>query len=342
MPLKLVRYSKRSPHWYIRGSVRGQNVFETTGTDDAEAADAVRIKLESQLLERSVFGRGASVTFIEASVSYLENGGEARFIRKLADHFGSTLLGAIGQAEADAAAQKLYPGTSAATRKRHAYIPLCAVLNHASERKWCPVPAIKHPRVKIPETKWSSPERLERLLPHCAPQLRRFIMVSVYTGARLSEALAVNWDRDVSLSERVIMFRRPKNQKLRVVRIGDPLLMELATVPEGERHGLMFDWADKRCVYVPLKNACKRAGVDYLPPHQQGRHTFGSWLRIYAKRDIRGIMDDGGWESIQSVVRYLHVSPGESASAVDRLPNVQNPCTDKVVCAKMRKRKAKA
>jgi integrase len=351
MPLRLVRFPKRSPHWYIRGSVRGQNVFETTGTDDAKAADAIRIKREAALLDRSVFGVGASRTFAEAAVSYLEGGGEARFLGALnpttgkwsllIGELGDMPLGAIGQETADDAARNLYPRAGNATRKRQAYIPLCAVLNHAANRKWCAVPAIEHPSVKIPETKWSSPERLAKLLPHCAPKLRRFIMVSAYTGARLSEVLRLDWDRDVSLSERVIMYRRPKNKKLRVVRIADPLLIELATVPESDRHGLMFDWADKRCVYVPLQNACKRAGVDYLPPHQQGRHTFGSWLRIYAKRDLRGIMEDGGWDSVQSVIRYLHVSPGESADAVDQLPSVHSPCTEQVASAKMVKQKRK-
>ncbi len=342
MPLRLVRYEERSPHWYIRGTVRGQAVFETTGTSDKTAADALRIKREGQLLDRSVFGAGADVTFLEAAVSYLEAGGEGRFVGKLVDELGSRRLSELGQDQADNVARKLYPKAGPATRKRHAYIPLCAILNHAAKRKWCAVPAIEHPKVAIPETKWSSPERLEKLLPHCKGQMRLFVLMLAYTGARLAEVLAVDWDRDVSLSERVVLFRRPKNQKLRVVRIADPLLVELANVPPAKRHGGVFNWADKRCVYVPLKNACKAAGVDYLPPHQQGRHTFGSWLRIYAKRDIRGIMEDGGWDSVQSVIRYLHVSPGESASAVDKLPIVQNPCTTQVESAKIVKRKSKS
>lgn len=327
MPLRLVRH-KKSPHWYIRGTVRGQAVFETCGTDDAKAADALRIKREAQLLDRSIFGRGANVTFLEAAVDYLKSGGEARFIPKLVDVLGKMPLSEIGQEQADAASRKLYPNAGPATRKRHAYGPLCAVLNHAAKRKWCVTPKIEHPQVRIPETKWSTPERLQKLLPHCPPKLRLLVLVLAYTGARLSEALALNWDADVRLSERVILIRRTKNQKMRVVRIADPLLIEMASVVD--RSGPMFDWADKRCVYVPLKNACKRAGVEYLPPHQQGRHTFGSWLRIYAKRDLRGIMEDGGWDSIQSVTRYLHVAPGESANAIEALPliNVERPNVD--------------
>jgi hypothetical protein len=54
-----------------------------------------------------------------------------------------------------------------------------------------------------------------------------------------------------------------------------------------------------------------------------------TWLRRYAGRDLRGLMEDGGWKSINSVVRYAHVVPGETATAVKKLPSVQNPCTTK-------------
>lgn len=337
MPLRLVRYAKRSPHWYIRGSVRGKAVFETTGTDDKEAADAIRIKLESDILDRSIFGASATVTFAEAAISYLAAGGEARFLGEwnaatktgtlLVGHFAFTAIGKIGQAEADAAAETLYPGTLAATRKRGLYVPLCAVLNHAARKKWCARPMISHPSVPLPVTNWSSPERLEKLLPHCSAQMRRFLMVGAYTGARLSEILRIDWDRDVSLHLRAIVLRKTKNGEMRTVHIPDPMLIELARVPAEDRHGPMFKWTNKVSVYVPLKSACKRAGVDYLPPHQQGRHTYATWLRSYAGLDLLGLKEAGGWKNIQSVVRYAHVTPGEAARAADRLPSVQNPCS---------------
>lgn len=341
MPLRLIRYPKRSPHWYIRGTVRGEAVFETSGTDDKEAADAIRIKRESGILDRSIFGKGATVTFAEATVSYLAAGGEARFIGEwdaatntgalLVGHFAFTPIAQIGQAEADAAADKLYPGTLAATRKRSVYVPICAVLNHAARKKWCARPMISHPSVPMPVTNWSSPERLEKLLPHCKPQMRRFVMVGTYTGARLSEILRIDWDRDVSLQLRAIVLRKTKNGEMRTVHIPDPLLIELARVPAEDRHGPMFKWTNKVSVYVPLQNACKRAGVEYLPPHQQGRHTYATWLRSYAGLDLVGLKEAGGWKNIQSVVRYAHVTPGEAARAADRLPSVHNPCSALVV-----------
>lgn len=347
MPLKLCRYAARGPNWYLRGTVRGIGIFETTGTHDRASAEAIRIKREAEILQRSVFGAGSTVTFAEAAASYLEQGGEARFLGRedpqtgkwsgLIGHFMSTSLSDIGQAEADEAAGKLYPGTSAATRKRQAYAPLMAVLNHAASRGWLNVPKIVGPKVKDRPVEWATPDYVNKLLPHCAPRLRRFVILIVYTGARLAEALRVDWDRDVDLAGRHLTLRRTKNGKMRTCHIPDPLLIELASVAESERHGPLFAWSDKCHVYGPLKTACKAAELPYLSPHQLGRHTYATWLRRYAHRDLKGLMTDGGWDSINAVARYAHVVPGETAIAVDKLPAVHNPCTQNIRLLKDRR-----
>jgi integrase/recombinase XerD len=81
MPLRLVK-RKESDHWYVRGTVRKQSVFESTGTDDKKAAEAIRIKREGRLLEDSIHGKESSVTFFEAAVFYMTAGGSARFLGK--------------------------------------------------------------------------------------------------------------------------------------------------------------------------------------------------------------------------------------------------------------------
>ena len=347
MPLKLVR-RRRSPNYYLRGTVRGQSIFEATGTNDPLAADVIRIKRENELLQRSVFGPAATVTFAEAAVSYLgDGGGEARFLGKydeetkewtlLIGHFGNTPIAKIGQAEVDAASAQLYPDAKAATRKRQVYIPMSAVLRHAARKGWCATPMLQHPRVKQPVTRWSTPERLDKLLPHCTPKLRRLVVFLTYTGARVSEALRVDWEADVALDRRSVILRRTKNGKPRTVHLPDPLLGELVAVPEGARTGKLFEWKARGAVYGPLRRACKRAGVEYLPPHQQGRHTYATWLRTYAGLDLVGLKEAGGWESLSSVERYAHVVPNEAAKAADRLPSVQKACTPSTPAKKPRK-----
>ncbi len=169
MPLKLVRHLRRSPCWYIRGTVRGIRVFESSGTDDRQAADALRIKRESDLLDRSIFGPGATVTFLEAAVSYLEAGGERRMVQPLVDHFKTAQLAKINQDAVDTAAKTLFPTAGPATRKRHVYGPITAILRHAGKKGWIIAPRLEHPKVPEPVTRWSTPERLVKLLPHCSP-----------------------------------------------------------------------------------------------------------------------------------------------------------------------------
>lgn len=130
----------------------------------------------------------------------------------------------------------------------------------------------------------------------------------------------------MALNRRAATLRRTKNGKPRTLHLPDPVLIALSEVPPSERKGKVFQWNARRAVYGPLKRACAKAGVEYLPPHQQGRHTFASWLRIYWKRDLRGLMADGGWESVQSVMRYAHLDVGKTARAVDQLPSVRVPC----------------
>lgn len=350
MSLRLVKGPKGSPNHYLRGTVRGASIYETTGTADPDIAEAIRIKREAELLHTSVFGsaRAEDHTFAEAALDYIENGGEGKHLgvydevtgkwTRLLGVLGHLPLKSIGQEQANKAAQALYPNCENSTKKRHCYGPLCAVINHAVRLGWCPPVRIRHPKVKPVVTTYSSLERTAKLLPHCAPQLRLYIIMTAYTGARLSEALAVEWERDVELARKKITFQRTKNGKKRVVEIHNDLLVELSKVPSQDRKGRVFSWTNKRSVYVPLKNACKRAGVDYLPPHQQGRHTFASNLRIYGKRDVKGIMQDGGWDSMSSVMRYLHTDPGESIKAVQELPSlgvsVENPRGENQVVAK--------
>ena len=51
MPLKITQ-RHGSANWYLRGTVRGVAVDETTGTHDRKRAEEIRIKRESEILDR--------------------------------------------------------------------------------------------------------------------------------------------------------------------------------------------------------------------------------------------------------------------------------------------------
>ena len=89
MPLKLVE-RRGCDSGHLRGSVRGVIVDESTKVDDREQAEAIRAKREWEIVNRQIGGSRATATFLEAAVSYMENGGEARFVKPLFEHFKTT------------------------------------------------------------------------------------------------------------------------------------------------------------------------------------------------------------------------------------------------------------
>ena len=143
MPLTL---TKRGKIYYLRGSVRGISVYETTRTSDPEIAERARQAREDDLIEESISGVKATVKFDDAVDSYVTAGGPQEYllrVRKtdgaqigLAVHFRGMKLKDIGQSELDAAARKLLPKATAATRNRQIYTPFIAVWNHAVANKW--------------------------------------------------------------------------------------------------------------------------------------------------------------------------------------------------------------
>ena len=149
MSIKLVRRPK-SPNWIARGTIRGIRIEESTGTGDKRVAEEIRAKREAELLAQSVYGRRATASFAEAALTYLENGGERRFLGPVIKHFGTMPLARIDQDELDRGARKLIPNASSATRNRQFYTPASAVLHHAARRGWCARPMIERPETSVP------------------------------------------------------------------------------------------------------------------------------------------------------------------------------------------------
>ena len=199
MPLRVVAGRHGSPYYYLRGTIRGRRVDESTGTSDAKAAEAIRIKRESEELDRSIHGDAISRTFAEAALSYMEMGGERTHLAPILKMIGRDRLAQVGQHRMDEVARKLQPQGSNATRNRQVYTPISAVLHHAAGKGWCAKPVIARPKQPAGRVRWITHEEAERLIAAAAPHIRPLVVFLLGTGARVSEALYLEW-RDVNLS----------------------------------------------------------------------------------------------------------------------------------------------
>lgn len=328
--LKLTQRNESS-QWYLRGTVRGQSVYESTGTANKKAAEEIRVKREAELLEQSIHGRRVTMQFSQAALSYLEHSGDTRFMKPLLLHFGSTKLSAIGQQELDRAARTLYPDRAPSTLNRQLYTPVSAVLHHAAKRGWCEVPRLDRPSEPPGRVRWITKTEAEALLSACAPHLRPLVMFLLYTGARVGEALWLDW-KMVSLERMHVSFTNTKNGTSRGVPLHPVLVGALSNVTA--RTGPVFKRPDGRGYSPPrsednsdtsagsrigtaFQGAVKRAGLTDFRPHDC-RHTWATW-HYQVNRDLGALQTLGGWKTLSMVMRYAHTNVDELSATIARI-----------------------
>jgi integrase len=321
MSLKLKRRPGR-PNWYMHGTVRGITVRESTGVTDQKAAEAIRARREWEIIQRSVFGAEATATFVGAAVSYLEAGGERTYLKPIIARIGSMPLAKIDQAMIEKTARMLYPNASPSTLNRQAFTPIAAVLNHAAARGQCAKRTIERPTQPKGRVRWLTFDEAEKLLAACSAHLRPLVMFLLGTGARMSEALYLDW-REVDLASAHVTFLDTKNGEHR----GVPLHPRLVNALRALRHnqGRVFRtnagaaYEEKESgggqIKTAFRGACRRAGITDFTPHDC-RHTWATW-HYAANRDIVALMKLGGWRSERMVLRYAHVNVSQLAPSVE-------------------------
>lgn len=320
MPLKLKRRPGR-PHWYMHGTVRGISIRESTGVTDSKAAEAIRARREWEIIQGSVFGAEATATFVGAAVSYLEAGGERTYLKPIIAKIGSTPLAKIDQSLIERTARQIYPDAAPATLNRQAFTPIAAVLNHAAKRGLCAKRVIERPEQPKGRIRWLTADEAERLIASCSDHLRPLVIFLLGTGARLSEALYLDW-RDVDLARAHVTFPETKNGEAR----GVPLHSRVVETLRALRHqtGRVFrtqsgrPYAEKESgggqIKTGFSGACRRAKITDFSPHDC-RHTWATW-HYAANRDLIALMKLGGWKSERMVLRYAHVNVSQLAPSI--------------------------
>lgn len=333
MPLRIV---KRGRVLYVRGTVRGQGIFETTGTADPKKAALYRAKREAELYEGAVLGARAVVSFQRAALAFLEHEPRSEatefYIGRLVDHFGATPVAKIEQAEADAAVVAIVGAEAApATKVRGVYTPLCTVLNFAAKRKWRDKPQFDKPRPPKGKTRWLTPAEALALTAAAAPHLKPLLLFVLCTGARLAEALDLRWG-DVDLPAARVVFRDTKAGNDRIASLPAAALVMLANLPH--RAGAVFrrddgeEYIDRERkaggqIKTAFHTAVRRAGIARCTPHDL-RHTWATWFYGITK-DLLLLKDEGGWATTRMCERYAHLMRSELVADISLVWGTTHP-----------------
>lgn len=322
MPLKLVQAphsAKGPPSLYVRGVHLGVTVFRSARTADRALAKKVLRQIERDI-ESGAFGERKGPTFAQAVVTYIQAGGNKRFLKPLLDHFHDRQLTEIDQAAIDDAAKKLYPTATPATRNRQVYTPMSAVLSRAGY-EW----RLRRPAGSCGEkrVRWLRDEdeagRLIEEARRVDPELATLLAFLIYTGLRVGEALALTTD-DIHIEHRTAFVGMTKNGEPRSVHLTPYLVATLTSHPRGlARPGRVFRYTKGQRLYQKLAKASTAAGLPWFTFHV-ARHTYATWMRRHAAMDDRGLVGTGAWKDTKSVSRYSHVVTTEEARKADLLP----------------------
>ncbi|MFK4507678.1 site-specific integrase [Bradyrhizobium daqingense] len=290
MPLKIYR-RKGSPVWHYRGTLAGHRLRGSTRTSNKETAQEAAAKVEDEFWKHRLHGPEAVLTFPKAAAIYLGAGKPQRFIAKVVKYWGDAKVKDITSGAIQQAAVDLYPDATNATRNRCVIVPTQAIINHCAERSLCP--PIRVRRFKV-ETKVKKPATLEwvtKFRAHAPAELGALAMFMFATGARISEALAVEWE-DVDLKRRVVLIRQTKIGEEREAHLPVDLFIAMANLPREQKP---FPWPYKMAAWRAWERVCVLAGIEALTFHSC-RHGFATGL-LHRGVDPVTVAKRGGWKT---------------------------------------------
>lgn len=348
MRLKLYQRAPGS-NFYLRGTdSEGRQIFESTKTVHRPSAEAKRIKREQELLQESIHGKKSVITFDQAAASYLQSGGDPRFLGSFdetTDQFKGLVgvlkdvkLRSITQSTLDRVALDLLPHVCPETRNRQVYTPFVAVWNHAVANEWADGRKWQRPKQPKGTRTFSAKKRKVGSFPTTYDQACKFVTamspanaivmtILFYTGMRPIELFLMDVDQ-VNLEGRWIILPTSKTGDPRGVPVHDflvPLISGLASRQDGSR--LVRTWEKKPWTVVEgnggqmkkgLANARSRTGILDISPYT-ARHTVSTQLVIngvhsHVKDQILGHATDDMSHN------YTEVPRSDLIEAINTLP----------------------
>ena len=289
--------------YQISGTVErgGERIRTSARTTDRQAAQNAATAIERDYWERRAAGKQEVVLFEEAVASYKRAGGDHRFTDALTLHFAGTPVRDILPGHVHDAARALYGEWTPATQNRQAITPASAILNHAAKRGWCNIIRVERFKEEKVHRVAANREWLDAFMAEAEPEIAALALFMFTTGARISEALSLRWE---DVEGRNARIRKTKSGAGRdCILIREATLLFQALARDGKR---VFRYKSKRWVYSKWQAACERAGIDYIRPHQAGRHAFATEMIVRKGVDVMTTAKLGGWASARMLDRYAH------------------------------------
>jgi Site-specific recombinase XerD len=315
---------KDSSVWWIKLSVNGRRLQKSTGTDDRKAAQEYHDRLKTELWEQSRLGVKPGYLWQEAVVRWLtetehkasQHTDKIR-LRWLDAYLRDVSLKDINRDKLDELVKaKKAEGVANATINRTLALVRSILRRALYEWEWLD----SMPKVRLlPEPKrrirFLTEEEAERLLAELPDHLAAMVRFSLETGLRQANVTGLLWSQ-VDLARKVAWIHPDQAKARKAIAI--PLSDMAVLVIRGQlgKHDThVFSYRGKSVQHVnnhAWDKALVRAGIEDFRWHDL-RHTWASW-HVQRGTPLHVLQELGGWESVEMVRRYAHLS-GEHLSA---------------------------
>jgi integrase len=313
---------RRGRIYWIELTSHGRRIRESAETTDKKQAQEYHEKRKSEIWRQAKLGEKPPVTWGEAVKKWMDLKPRGLPDRYRIASFGLSLTTALPlPAET---ITKLLSGISTAGSWNRSLALLLAI--HSSSG----VQPQKIKRRPMPpgRTRWLTEEewgRLREALEAESPLLRQAAEFTLATGLRENNVLELTWEQ-VDLKRRMAWLEAPQVKTRR--SIGVPLNDAACAVLEARRGihkkyvfpnidtGLPYYKASNRAWYA----AVKKARLKGFRWHDL-RHTWASWHVMNGTR-LERLQELGGWQTLQMVRRYSHLSAEHLAEDAARVKPV--------------------
>jgi len=316
---------KRGQVWWMRFTYQGQQIRQSTETDDKKLAQRIYYKVLGEIAEGKWFNIPVRKTFNELMDRYMDEhskvkkrswGRDLISLSHLRPFFGSHTLEEItpqiiSQYKGLRYAEKAKP----ATINRELTLAKHAFNLGMKEWEWCrenPFSKVKMEKENNLRDRWLTQEEEERLLKASPQWLREIVVFALNTGMRQGEILDLTW-KDVDLFRKVVYVLQEKVGEKKTVPL-TPTLFELLKAKSKVRHighNLVFPSENGTRIsgsnlVRAFRGALKKAEIENFRFHDL-RHTFASRL-AQSGIDPYTIQRLLGHKDPKMVQRYAHHS----------------------------------
>ncbi len=324
---------KDSAKWWIKITISGKTIQESTGTADKVAAQEYHDRRKSELWEQGRLGVKARRSWQEAVVRWLtEKSDKATYDRdvsklKWLDHYmGNLMLDEISLDTIQQIKEARLREASKSTANR--YLALVRAILRCAVHDWewiDKVPKVKLFKEPVGRIRFITPEQVMALLEELPAHQRDIVLFALQTGLRQSNVVQLEWRKiDLNQAHMWVDADQSKNRKPIAVPLNQEALAVLYR-QVGKHPERVFTRAGKPIANVNTRawrKALIRAGIEDFRWHDL-RHTWASWHRMRGT-PTHELQQLGGWKTSAMVERYAHLAPDHLANAASRLDSVLN------------------